>query len=213
MFLPLLQKFVLEFCRQVQILKKEIPDLIFSTPNGIRMNRLDREVLTAFKQAGWEALTIAPESGSEKTLKAMKKQINTQEICDYAFLIKQFGFKLFGFFIIGYPGETIADVKQTIKFACKLPFDYITFSAFTPLPGTPVFDRLLATGEISEAYVPGNYFKPTYAPPTIGQKKMNWLYKLALIRSIVLSPRRFWFVLRNYSFRRLFNYGKAIFFH
>ncbi len=56
-----------EFCRAIIALN--LQDLRFSTPNGIRVQRTDKELLHLMREAGWRSLIIAPESGSRKVLK------------------------------------------------------------------------------------------------------------------------------------------------
>ena len=48
-------------------------DISIATPNGIRMDRLDDEILELMKQAGWYLITVAVESGNDRILKQMKK--------------------------------------------------------------------------------------------------------------------------------------------
>ncbi|HPN30239.1 MAG TPA: radical SAM protein [bacterium] len=203
--------FVTEFCKAAIAAKSEMPDLVFASPNGVCMKTLNDELIDLMKEAGWESLTIAPESGSEKTLKAMNKQANFEEIKYYSCLIKKHKMKLFGFFIIGYPEETIEDIKKTIDFACSLPIDLITFSPFTPLHGTPVYDKLVASGELSQEYISSNYFDITYSPRGISLRKMIYLHRLALYKSLFLSPARLLFLIKSYSLKRILNYANNYF--
>ena len=207
------KEFVVEVCEKlIEYRKKHIFEGLFlCTPNGVRMQKLDEQILKLMKDAGWTSLVIAPESGSEKTLKSMKKKITLDEISYYAKMVKAAGLKLFAFFMIGYPGETVEDIRKTIRFACSLPFDQITFSPFNPLPGTPIYDRLLAEGEIDGSYSSGNYFKITYAPSGMSVNKLKAMLRLALVRSILFSWRRLMFLIRSYDLKRIYGYAKGYF--
>ena len=141
----------------------------------------------------------------------MKKKITLDEISYYAKMVKAAGLKLFAFFMIGYPGETVEDIRKTIRFACSLPFDQITFSPFNPLPGTPIYDRLLAEGEIDGSYSSGNYFKITYAPSGMSVNKLKAMLRMALVRSILFSWRRLMFLIRSYDLKRIYGYAKGYF--
>ena len=57
------------------------------------------------KQAGWQYLVIAPESGSQQTLKIMKKDLDLRIVPRIVDEIKAAGLKVHAFFIVGYPGE------------------------------------------------------------------------------------------------------------
>jgi radical SAM superfamily enzyme YgiQ (UPF0313 family) len=109
------------------------------------------------KQAGWQSITIAPESGSIKTLKRMKKEIDLKIVPDKIQEIKKTGLKVIGFFMVGYPGETEADLKVTAKFIRKCKFDFFFLFNFQPLPGTPIYDELVKSGEIPSDFLPGEY--------------------------------------------------------
>jgi radical SAM superfamily enzyme YgiQ (UPF0313 family) len=203
--------FVIRFCSEIEAGRESLANLYLATPNGIRMEKLDDLVLSHLKRAGWEYLAIAPESGSESTLRRMNKKIKPEEVVKYANKIKAFGFRLFAFFIIGYPGETAHDVIKTIHFACSMPFDQITFSPFSPLPGTPVYDDLVKSGQIDEGYSSANYFNITFSPVGMSLSELKRLHRYALCRSLLLSPRRFLFFLKAYSFLRILNYVRFYF--
>jgi radical SAM superfamily enzyme YgiQ (UPF0313 family) len=47
-----------------------------------------------------------------------------------------------GFFIVGYPGETVSSIEATFRFALELPLDYISFNVPFPLPGSQLFERV-----------------------------------------------------------------------
>jgi radical SAM superfamily enzyme YgiQ (UPF0313 family) len=204
--------FITSLCGVLIQKKDQWPDLLIATPNGISMRTLDDDVISLMKQAGWDSITIAPESGVKDTLKRMKKNISIEQVRDYVFLIKKYDFKLFAFFIIGYPGETVRDILKTISFACSLPFDQIAFSPFTHLPGTPIHDRLVEQGDIDREYSFGDFFKMAYSPKGISLRGLSLLHKWALFRSILLSPKRLFFMLRSYSLKRLVRCVKLYYF-
>jgi len=203
--------FVIEFCTEIENRKDRLANLHIGTPNGVRVEKLGDTVLKNMKMAGWEYIAIAPESGSESTLRRMNKKISLKQVVDQVSRIQKFGFRVFAFFIIGYPGETTEDVMKTIHFACSLPFDQITFSPFNPLPGTPVYDALLKSGEIDPGYSSANYFNITFSPSGMMVSELKRLHRYALYRSILLSPRRLLFFVKAYSFRRVFNYTRFYF--
>ena len=45
------------------------------------------------------------------------------------------------FFILCYPGDTDDTVLQTLRFATRLPLDYLGLSMPYPLPGTELYNR------------------------------------------------------------------------
>jgi radical SAM superfamily enzyme YgiQ (UPF0313 family) len=187
-----------EFCRKIIELKEKgllDNNIRFTTPNGIRMERIDDELLHLMRQAGWHEVGIAPESGSLKTLKRMKKHINLDKVPGIVDRIKAAGLSVRGFFILGYPGETKEDIKATIALIRKCRFDGILMGRFVPIPGTPVFDELVRLGEITPDYLPRDF---NIARPLQDEKKEGLyipsslkgglnLFRITLTERILLS--------------------------
>ena len=57
-----------------EIIRLNYP-LTFSCPNGVRLDRVDRELLELMKRAGWYIIFVGIESGSDRILKHMKKSL------------------------------------------------------------------------------------------------------------------------------------------
>lgn len=143
------------FCQAA--LRLNIPGLRFGTPNGIRMQRGDADLWRLMKKTGWEHLVVAPESGSAKVLGLMDKGLAPAEIKPILAEIKTAGLRLRGFFIIGYPGETRADLDETLALMKSGGFDYAELLFFQPIPGTPAFEKLVKAGEINEDFLPSSF--------------------------------------------------------
>ncbi len=165
-------KYAKEFCRAM--IDLNLKDLHFGTPNGIRIQRTDFELLQLMKTAGWENVVVAPESGSVSTLQRMKKDLDPAIIKPKVEEIRKAGLKVHGFFIIGYPGDTISDIKDTIKMLRECRFNFFFLNNFQPLPGTPIYDELVNKGEIADGLLPKNYSggERVYVPQ--GLKEFNF---------------------------------------
>ena len=133
------REYVTAFCRE--IIEQDL-DLAFALPNGIRLDSLDREVLTLMERAGFYSLAVGIESGSNRVLKLMKKNLTREVIREKIELIKDCtDMRVSGFFLIGYPGETEDEIGETISFARELPLDLASFLITMPLPGSPLWDE------------------------------------------------------------------------
>jgi len=115
-----------------------------------RIDRIDEEELKLMKQAGLTQLDLGIETGSPKSLVRLKKGVSVSEIKEKVRLAKQY-VKVFGFFMIGIPGEEEADVRQTFELAKSLDLDRWTWSIYSPLPGSALYDELVKEGNI-ESY-------------------------------------------------------------
>jgi len=139
------KKRVIEFCRE---LIKEGLDVPWCTPNGIRVNYVDREVLSVMKRAGCYRIAYGIENGNQDMLNMMGKGITLQQVRDATRIAKTVGLKIAGSFILGNAGENVSTMMQTINFACSLPIDYALFNIATPYPGTRLFELVKTNGKI-----------------------------------------------------------------
>jgi anaerobic magnesium-protoporphyrin IX monomethyl ester cyclase len=97
-------------------LRDEGSDLKISFPNGVMIDRLDKDDLMAMKDAGTESIYLPVESGDLKTLIAMNKPVATehlQKTLQVAKWCSDVGLEAGAFFIIGYPGGFVR--KQSLK--------------------------------------------------------------------------------------------------
>ncbi len=140
-------EFVTSFCN---VLLDQKVNIAWSCPNGVRIDSLNEPLLEKMRQAGCYSLFVAIESGSQETLNRMRKGLRLKEIVSKMEIIKKFDFDVTGFFILGFPGETEADMNKTIQFARSLPLDVADFSNFLPLPGGSVINRVYGQDAVNQ---------------------------------------------------------------
>ena len=132
---------------------REFCDLMIEREVGVqwqaltRINLLDDAELALMKRAGLTQIDLGIESGSPKTLKRLDKRITVEQIKEKVALAKRH-VRVFGFFMIGIPGEEEEDVEQTFALARDLDLDRWSWSIYSPLPGSPLYDDLIAEGRI-----------------------------------------------------------------
>ena len=124
-----------EFCRRMA--GRGLTWSCLSRARGIR-----RATVRLMKQAGCRRVYLGLESGSQATLALMNKQVTVGDGIRAVSLYREAGIEVAGFFIVGYPGETVASVEQTFALALTLPLDEISFNVPFPLPGSMLFRRL-----------------------------------------------------------------------
>ncbi|OGR63042.1 MAG: hypothetical protein A2X31_00575 [Elusimicrobia bacterium GWB2_63_22] len=178
--------FTLDKAHAVSILKRIIASglpISLAFPNGVRLGTLDDELLDLMKQAGVYLISVGIESGSDRTLKRMDKQLSVALIREKVALIKSKGIDLAAFFILGFPDETVAEMRETIKLSLELPLLRANFFTFLPLPMTPVTLKLIETGEIGHMDVDGLIFqKVPYAPRGVTREQLRNLQREAFLR-------------------------------
>lgn len=157
-----------------------------------RADTLDSELLKLMKQAGCIDVRLGIESGSEKIRKEiLNKRISDQSIIDAVRNIKKVKMIAVGFFLIGVPGETKRDIESTIRFACMLPLDYVSFNLTVPLPGSKLHEIALMEKKLHKdvwkEIALGIAQPPIYVPDGLEIKYLEKMVKKAL-RTFYLRP-------------------------
>ena len=172
--------YVIELCRRIV---ERGWDVSFASPNGVHLNTLDAEMLSWMKRAGWYLLCVGIESGSDRVLREMRKGITVALVREKVALVRQAGIEVYGFFILGYPTETIEEMKQTIALSLDMDLVGAGFSCFQPFPGTPLYQSLVASGEISPGGSgEGTYADVAYSPCGMTKRDMKILHHRAVVR-------------------------------
>jgi len=182
------KRFVRAFCRAKLAAGNTMPWACW----GVRLTSLDRDLLVLMERAGCYAFSVGVESGSPRILAHMQKKLSVKQIEDKLALIDDAtDIRAGGLFIIGYPEETVEDIEQTIEFARRIPLFMATFYPFNPLPGTPIYDQMIASGELASAPDWGRYGPEGFAwcPRAMDPATLRRLYRKAWLR-FYTEPRR-----------------------
>jgi len=110
----------------------------------VRVDELDYEILLRMKKAGCVMLGIGVESGSQRIIEAMHKQLHPrpwQQQCRRVFTwTRQLGIGTNAYYVIGNPTETREEIEQTIQLALQLNSDSIQVHFYTPYPGSTAWE-------------------------------------------------------------------------
>jgi len=156
----------------IRLREKKGYDLVFTSLNGVRVNRLDEELIALMKRAGWGEIVIAPESGSPATLKRMGKRIDLADVQDKIALIHKHRMNVAAYFLLGYPGETRADLDLTRDYILTTFFDRCIINFFNPIPGTPIYDQLEQSGALADSPGKINYKQIGYVTPELTKEDL-----------------------------------------
>jgi anaerobic magnesium-protoporphyrin IX monomethyl ester cyclase len=107
-----------------------------------RVDTIDKEVAKKMRKAGCVRVFFGIESGNDKVLALMKKQVTIDQARRAVDVAKHVGLQVGAFFILGYPGEDDGTVLDTVRFASSLPLDYLSFTFPYPIPGTALYERV-----------------------------------------------------------------------
>jgi radical SAM superfamily enzyme YgiQ (UPF0313 family) len=139
------EKRVSAICEELERRRIEIPWTCET-----RVNLVNEELLEKMKKAGCYMIAYGVESGNQKILNNLKKDITLEQATRAFELTHKIGIQTIAYFMMGSPGETPETIEETIKFANKLDSDFVQFSTTTPFPGTELFNLAIKEGMISE---------------------------------------------------------------
>jgi radical SAM superfamily enzyme YgiQ (UPF0313 family) len=91
-------------------------------------------------------LALGIETESEETRKDMMKRLDGQKIRTAIANMRRAGIRSFGFFILGYPGDTAESLDRTIEYAVELDPDFANFYPAVPYPGTELYAKAKREG-------------------------------------------------------------------
>jgi len=152
---------VLELCR---LIKTKRLDMSFNLLGGIRVDKVDEELLSTMYDAGCYAIHFGVESGDDQVLKYNRKGITAKQIKKAVHLAKKIGYKVIFYVIVGLPGSSIESEEKTIKLENECGPDATRVSICTPYPGSPLWemvkDRL--EGVAWERYNESDVSNPIY---------------------------------------------------
>ena len=116
---------------------------------------LDEEILKLMYKSGCTYITVSIESGNQDVLNnIIKKPIRLDRIPEKLNFAKSIGFDVIANFVIGFPGETWEQIRDTVRYAEKLNVDIANFHIATPLPQTELMEICLR-----DKLLPGDYLE------------------------------------------------------
>jgi radical SAM superfamily enzyme YgiQ (UPF0313 family) len=141
--------FVYELCKGFIDLMKSI-GVHFTWGCAGRVNLMDEELISSMVSAGCVLIGYGIESGSQKILDLIKKQVTVKQAKDAVRLTQKYTDWADCTFMIGYPGETEDTIQETIDFCRELDLTPEVIFFLTPYPGTELYSMALEQGKIPD---------------------------------------------------------------
>ncbi len=115
-------------------------DLAFNFSNGIRADMADDQILLALKKMGTYKIAVAVETASPRLQEMIHKHGKLDKLTEFIRNAQKQGIITWGFFMLGFPGETEEEALSTVKFARNSQLHLASFNIVNPYPGTELFD-------------------------------------------------------------------------
>lgn len=124
-----------------------------------RVDTVDGSLLKDMADAGCIEVKFGVESGSEKLLKAMRKNTSRAQIVSAIRQARAAGIEPKAFIIHGYPGENLATTQETMSLLDELTEDLVRVSLFrfVPLPGTAIYDGSLPSPRVHGTHLAADW--------------------------------------------------------
>jgi anaerobic magnesium-protoporphyrin IX monomethyl ester cyclase len=111
----------------------------FKWHSHFRAQYADREMLELMKASGCEGVFLGIESGSDRILENMNKKVTVGKYTEGIALLKEYEILTYGSFIIGFPGETLETVQDSIAFIKESGIDFFRAQLWYCDPITPIW--------------------------------------------------------------------------
>jgi len=163
---------------------------------------LNDQVFSALARANVQTIEIGLESGSPRLrCEVLRRQYSNEEFFQAVALARQHGMKVHVYNMIGLPGETPAEHRETIEVNRRVCPDRSLTSIFFPYPGTDLYEKCRAEGVLSQAgNIPAERCHATLDFPSFSrreiQRAFDW-FEYRVYRGHRSLPYRLRKVLRN----------------
>ena len=139
------------------------------------LGRFSEETFAALKESGLWAFLVGAESGSESQLTTMQKDIGPEDILEAARVASRHGIKITYSFIVGFPGETEAEIEETWRImeeVSKIVGEYNSqLHFYAPTPGNALYEKAARLG----LRMPGSLEE--WAAFTTVEGRLPWMSK------------------------------------
>lgn len=131
-----------------------------------RVKPISSEMFSWMEKAGFVSIEFGLETGSQKMLDSIQKDINLSDVTTLIKTLKPFKFKIYFLVMAGFPGETYHTIKESIEFIRSIQKEHyvnvLTIGVLQVFPGTEVYAIMKKAGQINDNYWITNSPVPYY---------------------------------------------------
>jgi radical SAM superfamily enzyme YgiQ (UPF0313 family) len=154
---------------------------------------INLKALKLMKKAGCINLHVGYESASPIVLRNIKKGLSFEKMIEFTQNAKKAGLRIHADFVIGFNGETVESIKETIKWAKKLNPDTAQFQLVRAYPTTPLYECLKSNNYLKDG-------EPNY-PELTNEQIRKWAKRayrefylsLRYAKRVILNPKQYFF--------------------
>lgn len=136
---------------------------IWDTPNGVGAWSLTPKLIDLMKASRCVRINFPIESGSQDVLRnVVRKPLSLNKASRLMHHCRKIGMEYGMFLVIGMPGETLADIWKSFRYAAENKVFDPFISIATPYPGTELFDICTSRNLFRKKYEYSDLFIRSY---------------------------------------------------
>ncbi len=175
-----------ELCAEIE---RRGLDVTWKIVSGTKIETMKPGTIPLMARAGCRFIGFSPETGSPELLKKMNKPFNHELALELVRIMRRHHIRSQACFVLGFPGETPEDVRQTQRYIRKLVFagvDEIAQFIVTPIPGSEIAGELKGYSDYSELT-----FSPRWRPDfkELNRRRLKQYFVFVLWK-LVRDPHR-----------------------
>jgi anaerobic magnesium-protoporphyrin IX monomethyl ester cyclase len=107
-----------------------------------RADRMNEEIIDLLRETGCFRVWIGAESGSQRIIDAMDRRVQVTQVRDMIQATRKANMEAGTFIMLGYPGETEADIRATLAHLKASNPDWFTITVAYPIKGTGLYEEV-----------------------------------------------------------------------
>ena len=153
-----------------------------------RADRLNEDVIDCLARMGCSRLWIGSESGSQRILDAMRRDVKTEQVRAMTSALRRRGIAVGMFIMLGYEGEQIEDLEATVLHLKESAPDVFLTTVAYPIRGTAYYEEVR-----DRVLFPSDWNHRTDRDLTVRGRRTRRFYSFAtrwMVNSVALSQGR-----------------------
>ncbi|MCL5291400.1 MAG: B12-binding domain-containing radical SAM protein [Actinobacteria bacterium] len=135
---------VYEICDEIE--RRGLKGLFLRCSNGIRADRVDRDMLARMREVGFHYIAFGADAGNNRMLEIVKKGETIEQIEAAVRSACELGYDVKLLFVVGTPHETRTDVEDKVRLSLRYPIADVHFYNIIPYPGSELYDWIKENG-------------------------------------------------------------------
>ena len=190
------------------------PGIGFTCPNGVRADRMTVEQADRMARAGCQYVAIAIETATPRLQKQIRKHLRFDKVQPIIDAFTSRDVFTSGFFMVGFPSETEAELQATIDFAVSSKLHAAYFFVVTPFGGTEMHGQIVSGIGVAATQLEGSgmFYRPKRNLSEVADSRFYRMRRDAYLR-FYLDPARIASIIRAHPRKRdVFQYGMTMLF-